>query len=347
MEKNRITVIDIAKGIGIILVIIGHIVFFGGFMHNLIFAFHMPFFFICSGLFFKKTRVRDLVKRKGKQLLVPYIVFCIIGLLLSLSIAPWRINISVKNLLKDIYLGCPEFVNVSSVWFLICLFFSMIFLDVILIINDKNCFIAYGILASIIISGFVFGRYHDRFAFLPLSRLPFDIDCACIAILFLWIGYFFRDRVIYVIKKTENIGIVWKIIGLMVSLSLLIFMVLLNGRVNLHGLTFNNPVLYIAESVIGYAFIIILSVIICLTKNIKNWLIWFGRNSLKIMGVQAITVRLFVLIVNCIYGENYTLYFIPSKYVVVGCAFSIIISGGVVTMINQIIKQIKKRGSDV
>ena len=44
MKINRIEWLDVSKGIGIILVIIGHCVYLGGGMHNWIFSFHMPMF---------------------------------------------------------------------------------------------------------------------------------------------------------------------------------------------------------------------------------------------------------------------------------------------------------------
>lgn len=48
-KNDRIAWIDIAKGITIILVIIGHVVPFDSATRNVIFSFHMPLFFILSG----------------------------------------------------------------------------------------------------------------------------------------------------------------------------------------------------------------------------------------------------------------------------------------------------------
>lgn len=52
---KRIGYIDIAKGIGITLVVMGHNDFslISPFAHKLIYAFHMPMFFFMSGMFFK------------------------------------------------------------------------------------------------------------------------------------------------------------------------------------------------------------------------------------------------------------------------------------------------------
>ena len=53
INPNRIAWVDVAKGIAILLVIIGHTVNFGSATRNFIFSFHMPLFFILSGYTFK------------------------------------------------------------------------------------------------------------------------------------------------------------------------------------------------------------------------------------------------------------------------------------------------------
>ena len=54
--KNRISYIDIAKGIGIFLVIWGHIILSGP-AYNIIYAFHMPLFFSYQVKKIKKTNL--------------------------------------------------------------------------------------------------------------------------------------------------------------------------------------------------------------------------------------------------------------------------------------------------
>lgn len=49
--KCRDTVVDVAKGIGILLVILGHL---KNPIMDFIYAFHMPLFFFISGMFVKK-----------------------------------------------------------------------------------------------------------------------------------------------------------------------------------------------------------------------------------------------------------------------------------------------------
>ena len=56
--KKRLEWIDLAKGIGIILMVIGHMPSIPSAVHNWIFSFHMPLFFFLSGYMFKKKKVK-------------------------------------------------------------------------------------------------------------------------------------------------------------------------------------------------------------------------------------------------------------------------------------------------
>ncbi|MBF1069294.1 MAG: acyltransferase family protein, partial [Prevotellaceae bacterium] len=53
-QTKRIEALDIAKGIGIILVIIGHMS--SSYLRDWIYSFHMPLFFIISGICFKTEK---------------------------------------------------------------------------------------------------------------------------------------------------------------------------------------------------------------------------------------------------------------------------------------------------
>ena len=50
MQKNRIRYLDIYKGLGIVLVVLGHMEATPYFWKLLLNAFHMPLFFVAAGL---------------------------------------------------------------------------------------------------------------------------------------------------------------------------------------------------------------------------------------------------------------------------------------------------------
>lgn len=115
--------LDVCKGIGIILVVLGHLICYDRFISRWIFAFHMPLFFFCSGVVFKEQdNFLILLKRKVKVILLPYILFYFVGFMFTMLIPTWREEVNVSELLHYLYIGQPEMFHVGQIWFLICLF---------------------------------------------------------------------------------------------------------------------------------------------------------------------------------------------------------------------------------
>lgn len=82
---KRLDEIDRAKGVLIILTVIGHI-WQAGYIHNVIYSFHMPAFFIISGMLMHHTRTYE---RKYTSFLfnrlysfgLPFLFFEVLGVL--------------------------------------------------------------------------------------------------------------------------------------------------------------------------------------------------------------------------------------------------------------------------
>ena len=86
-ENNRLHYLDLARGAGIILVILGHISYLGEGSRIFIVSFHMPLFFVISGLliFLKKEDGRPLshsLKNKALRMMVPYYLYSVLGILI-------------------------------------------------------------------------------------------------------------------------------------------------------------------------------------------------------------------------------------------------------------------------
>ena len=77
MQRN--IALDITKGIGILLVIIGHC---GSIpympIRHLIFTFHMPLFFLVSGYLYKEKDAKTLLTKDLIHLGLPYIITCLV-----------------------------------------------------------------------------------------------------------------------------------------------------------------------------------------------------------------------------------------------------------------------------
>ena len=84
-EKNRVAFIDVARGIAIILMVIGHVLN-KGIKRNIIFSFHMPLFIITSGFFYKEKSFKEEIKNLVIKLLIPTtIVLFIVSMIKSLQ----------------------------------------------------------------------------------------------------------------------------------------------------------------------------------------------------------------------------------------------------------------------
>lgn len=109
---SRIRHFDIAKGIGIILVAIGHSAIELG--HYLIYMFHMPLFFYLSGVFWRPDSLSNVIKKKSRGLLLPLVIFT--AVLLTLGVA-------VGGLQGSLSASFPHMRGiVGPLWFLLSLF---------------------------------------------------------------------------------------------------------------------------------------------------------------------------------------------------------------------------------
>lgn len=79
--KLREHYIDVAKGVAMLLVIIGHITIIPSWLYAWINSFHMPLFFFLSGMVYnpyKYDKFKDFFKAKFKGLIIPYFFLCLI-----------------------------------------------------------------------------------------------------------------------------------------------------------------------------------------------------------------------------------------------------------------------------
>lgn len=112
MNNIRIDWIDLTKGIAIFLMVCGHTSIPLS-ISNWIWSFHMPLFFIISGILFNATKYPNFnlfIKKRGKTLIIPYIIFSLITLL----------TIHDQTLKEWLYKG---WINGCALWFIPVLFF--------------------------------------------------------------------------------------------------------------------------------------------------------------------------------------------------------------------------------
>lgn len=280
---QRISWIDVARGIGIILVIQGHALSSHSYRH-LIYAFHMPLFFFIAGLVFNYKKYPFIVtfKKSINGIIVPYLGFGLLSYFFWWAEnANFRFEISAfLNHLSGIIYGNSSslFFNIV-LWFLPCLFITKISFAVISkVINDDR--ILLGVLAALSILGYYLSVN------LPDLTLPFGIESALTAILFFGIGSIIKTN--YFEKAGEIIKN--KSFLILIS-SLIICLISAFWNYNLYGyqidIRLNNLANYPLFLVGAFSGIIAVSLISILIKKNKV-LELLGKYSLVLFTLHPI-----------------------------------------------------------
>lgn len=160
MRVNKIKWLDIAKGVAIILMVLGH-TSIPSIFSNFIWAFHMPLFFIASG-WTTNWQKRDFIafaKRKSRTLLVPFFFYSFFVLLIHFFKGWGDFNYWINN-------GWISY----ALWFIPVLFLASIFAKLIYFIKNRYIIIGCAIVLATI-SGIL--SFYKIQLLWNLSSVPF------------------------------------------------------------------------------------------------------------------------------------------------------------------------------
>jgi fucose 4-O-acetylase-like acetyltransferase len=184
---------DIARGIGILLVILGHIPsMYPHIIREVIYSFHMPLFFILSGYWFsdKRKKTSEFIIYKFKKILVPYFLFNFLFLISGFILNDFNTNIIIEMLKNIFYTGN----GISITWFFVCLYNVEVIFYLLHKITTPGIF--YICTSTLCISGFILAHF-DIF-------LPFKAVTALCMLLYYWFGYFLRHQSIKSVPIANN-----------------------------------------------------------------------------------------------------------------------------------------------
>lgn len=278
IEAKRQNWIDVIKGIGIILVVFGH-VYSENPVSVWIYSFHMPLFFALSGFIFaaysynKKTSFKDYLIKKLKSLIVPFILFRIILVLY------W---FAVERHFRDLDLG--------PIWFLPVLFAAEI---ITYFINIKKKPVFNGIFAVVCLA-----------VLYLLKHLSFDdttvgdwvmitLNGMCWYNFGILIGYTATQKNINISKRAALPIII-------VLLAVSVFLSQHNGMVSMYSSVFGNYFIYIAESIAGILFILMLCKFVFKANKTIEFL---GRNTIIILATHEPIKRVILKLIEIISGK--------------------------------------------
>ena len=127
--NKRIAYIDIAKGLGILLVVLGHndLREYHPTLNRFVFAFHVPLFFFLSGLFFRPDRsFWETARRKFNTILKPFLFTLFLIYLGKAAFAKTTFLELAERLPKDLY-ASGKYLEWVQLWFLPTLFAVSLF----------------------------------------------------------------------------------------------------------------------------------------------------------------------------------------------------------------------------
>lgn len=272
--KERISWVDNAKGIGIILVIIGHSIC-PAYAKGWLYTFHMPLFFFLSGITFNYNKYKDfklLLRARVKTLIVPYVILSAIYFMYKM--VQVIILKSDFNLIKEfigIFIQIRTTQYDAGLWFIPCIFISEILLLLILKISKDKTKVYLPLALLTLVSGYLYCTIID-------VKLPWGIDAALIAVSFMVLGYALKDKTRYMNKLYILFLIPNIIIG---YLNVRRCGVIIDMWSNKYG----SLLLFATSALCGIIFTVVISQMI----NIKL-LGFIGRNSLYYYGLHLIVI---------------------------------------------------------
>lgn len=285
--KERYKELDLMKGIGIILVYIGHsfnfpnfewtrILFFLG---STVYSFHMPLFFFISGLLSNTNKEIDLkkfYKGKLKRLLIPYFFINLIDFF-SRNLFPQLVNsefIEIKEVL---------FYGTKISWFVYTLFIIFIIFPILeKYIFKKDRYYLFGLFLIIL-------NYLKIFKNIEI----FSLNKVVIYLLYFYLGYIIKP--FYKEKIKNRIGsqnLIFFIIGI----------VFLSLSYKYYYINYFSSILF---AILGILFVLNLSLRIKVDTNIYKFLTFLGINSLTFYLIEGfITVVYRVILLRIISMEH-------------------------------------------
>lgn len=278
--KTRENYIDVARGIAIISVVMGH-TYIPTILHHFIYSFHMALFFIISGIFVSKKEIKALFVEKTKCILLPYMFWSLVTLLfwyvLNIMGNYFKIDSEAHFIFPDSIFGiflCTRMGRYGGyLWFLMAIFTSFIVLN---IISQKT-----NLIRNIVAILFLILETIHYYYFNDIN-LPFCLDVMPLIVVFMIFGEFWNK--IHKIFPQKRFLI-------LLLLVLYVCATVINIRwfgatYNMYSRGYGSISLFVISGVTGSYLILIICE--CLSKKkygagsmfLISKIEWLGRNSL-------------------------------------------------------------------
>lgn len=338
--NNRDPIIDAAKGYGILLVFLGHLVYYDSPLFRIIFNFHMPLFFVLSGMTFspeKDINCKAILKRLWNTIGIPFLFFTLLGTLVC-ACTGRLIQHSPMDWLRagasffhgDPYVG-------GSLWFLTCLaVVKFLFWAWSRRRHPARSTIA--LLVAAFLCGTSFGNFVHPKILLGGPLMFFSLP---MAFFFFAIGYFSRD----VLTKLRDTRYAYLIA---LSVSLLVAEVVLALQCptpNMAIPSFPAPHIFLPASLCG------IGAILCLSGKSFMAVRFIGRYSLYYFLMErwirelwfSLSARVMPLLFACPNTDNPNLMSLSATQVTITMVVLILSGTALTPLLRNVISWMRRR----
>ena len=302
--KNRDHIVDIYKGIGIVLVMMGHIGF-GDTSSYIAHAFHMPMFFLISGfLYHEKEEIKmgEWMWQKVVSLLCPYFIFGFMNYGVFLMMQLIKKQSLTLNPLKHLFFINTTGLASGSLWFLTALLTANILFFLLRKITKNNI-----LLGMMVFAVSYMGIWAA--ANLPM-RLPYAMDAGMVGLGLLYVGYLLQ-----IFKERKIVQEILHLSPIKVTAGVIFFSILIlqNGEINMRKGLYHNTMFFWLNAIAGSVLIYSMSVLFDKIKSsrflVVKWPITLveeiGRYSLIYVGMNDLACAEIKYFLKCIFtGES-------------------------------------------
>lgn len=269
ISANRNKAIDIAKGILILCVVIGHGTQSQS-LSDFMYRFHMPLFLTLSGCFLRKVEnVKTYAKIRAVRLLVPYLVYMVIDFLLFDHLH------NLNRIIHYLYGG--RFIN-GVYWYITSLYIALIVAAILLNKLNKEKLIIIGIVAggaAIIESNII-----SSISLLERPRVPFDADVSLLVLSYLMVGYILKDKIVDLFKvqssKMDMVAV--GVAVLLIVEHLLMEMYGVSRQIDMKLVVYKNPIsVYIIPALYGFVIARLSTFMEKNYRRLKKYLAYMGN----------------------------------------------------------------------
>lgn len=268
----RNNTLDVAKGLGIWLVIVGHASQWGNpALAKYIYSFHMPFFFMISGYLYKKRTTKETAINGISRLIIPYFI---IGLSCAIPAVIFGYVETPQDFIKRA-IGTVYSVPKSDwtyfctpIWFLTCLFCTEVIYSVLRRLNSHVKHIA---VVALFCAGLL------AFHLCGTIFSPWNILNALLGIFFYHLGAMIRTKDYFTGSESTIRTAV-----MMVPTAFVFWYGSINSDtfVNLSAGITGNVFYFLIASISGAILVLQMATILRFVSPLKT----FGRNTIILLG---------------------------------------------------------------